>query len=77
MTDKRIHNLQAEVSNYEEVKAALPEDFDYIVDFVGVPENDPEKFKQINKYYAGHCDEAAGERIQGKAEKIDPLFLIY
>lgn len=48
MTDKRIHNLQAEVSNYEEVKAALPEDFDYIVDFVGVPENDPEKFKQIN-----------------------------
>ncbi|MDD6420819.1 MAG: hypothetical protein PUF91_05350 [Lactobacillus delbrueckii] len=26
----------------------MQEDFDYIVDFVGVPENDPEKFKQIN-----------------------------
>ncbi|WP_154486862.1 hypothetical protein [Lactobacillus equicursoris] len=26
----------------------MPEDFDYIVDFVGVPENGPEKFKQIN-----------------------------
>ena len=48
LTDKRIHNLRADVSDYEEVKAVLPEDFDYIVDFVGAPENDPEKFKRIN-----------------------------
>ncbi|NVH28588.1 NAD(P)-dependent oxidoreductase [Lactobacillus delbrueckii subsp. bulgaricus] len=48
LTDKRIHNLRADVSDYEEVKAVLPEDFDYIVDFVGAPENDPEKFKPIN-----------------------------
>lgn len=48
LTDKRIHNLRAYVSDYEEVKAVLPEDFDYIVDFVGAPENDPEKFKRIN-----------------------------
>lgn len=26
----------------------MPEDFDYIVDFVGVPDYGPEKFKQIN-----------------------------
>lgn len=48
LTDKRIHNLRADVSDYEEVKPVLPEDFDYIVDFVGAPENDPEKFKRIN-----------------------------
>ena len=48
LTDKRIHNLRVDVSDYEEVKSVLPEDFDYIVDFVGAPENDPEKFKQIN-----------------------------
>lgn len=48
LTDKRIHNLRADVSDYEEVKAVLPEDFDYTVDFVGSPENDPEKFKRIN-----------------------------
>lgn len=48
LTDKRIHNLRADVSDYEEVKAVLPEDFDYIVDCVGAPENDPEKFKRIN-----------------------------
>lgn len=48
LIDKRIHNLRADVRDYEEVKAVLPEDFDYIVDFVGAPENDPEKFKRIN-----------------------------
>ena len=48
LTDSRIHNLKADVSSYEDVEKVLPEKIDYIVDFIGAPEKDPEKFKQIN-----------------------------
>lgn len=48
LTNARIHNLKADVTSYDAVAKVVPDNFDYIVDFVGAPENDPEKFKQIN-----------------------------
>ncbi len=48
LQDARITNVKADSSNYESVKAVLPEEIDYIVDFVGRPEKDPEEFKKVN-----------------------------
>ncbi len=39
---------KADSSSYESVSAVVPEDVDYIVDFVGRPEKDPVEFKKIN-----------------------------
>lgn len=48
LTDERIVNVKADTSSYESVSSVLPDRIDYIVDFVGRPENDPEKFKLVN-----------------------------
>lgn len=44
----RIHNIAADVTNYQAVKQALPGQVDYIVDFVGRPESDDVAFVQVN-----------------------------
>lgn len=46
--DKRVINLQADVSNYYAVEKVLPEKFDYIVDFVGRPEKDAALSDKVN-----------------------------
>nr|WP_278765527.1 NAD-dependent epimerase/dehydratase family protein [Limosilactobacillus mucosae] len=48
LQDPRIHNLTADVTDYDAVAKLIPTDVDYIVDFVGAPEKDPEKFKRLN-----------------------------
>ncbi len=48
LTDARITNVKADSSSYESVAAVMPEDVDYIVDFVGRPEKDPVEFKKVN-----------------------------
>jgi UDP-glucose 4-epimerase len=48
LQNERIINVKADASSYESVNAVLPEKVDYIVDFVGRPEKDPESFKKIN-----------------------------
>lgn len=48
LKDARIHNIKADVANYNEVSKVLPENIDYIVDFVGRPEKDEKLFKEIN-----------------------------
>ncbi len=48
LTDERITNVAADSSSYESVAAVLPEKIDYIVDFVGRPEKDPEEFRKVN-----------------------------
>ena len=44
----QITNIKADVTNFDEVNKQLPEKIDYIIDFIGAPEKNPEKFKQIN-----------------------------
>lgn len=44
----RIKNVVADSSDYESVKAVLPEKVDYILDFVGRPEKDSDEFKKVN-----------------------------
>lgn len=48
LQDPRIHNLTADVTDYDAVAKLIPTDVDYIVDFVGALEKDPEKFKRLN-----------------------------
>jgi uncharacterized protein YbjT (DUF2867 family) len=48
LVDERIFNVQADTASYESVSDVIPEKIDYIVDFVGRPESDPEKFKEVN-----------------------------
>ncbi|MGI6231530.1 MAG: NAD-dependent epimerase/dehydratase family protein [Prevotella sp.] len=48
LVDERIINVQANTASYESVSSVMPEKIDYIVDFVGRPESDPEKFREVN-----------------------------
>lgn len=48
LTNNRIHNIKADVTDERDVAKKLPDHFDYIIDCIGAPEKDPEKFKQIN-----------------------------
>ena len=48
LQDKRISNVKADCSSLESVRGVLPERVDYIVDFVGRPEKDPEAFRKVN-----------------------------
>jgi UDP-glucose 4-epimerase len=48
LKDERIKNVQADSSDYVSVMAVIPEEVDYIVDFVGRPEKDPEEFRKVN-----------------------------
>lgn len=48
LANARIHNLAADVADYQAVAAVLPDKVDYIVDFVGRPENDAIAFEQVN-----------------------------
>ncbi len=43
-----IHNISADVANYSDVASKLPEQIDYIVDFVGRPESGDAAFIQVN-----------------------------
>lgn len=48
LANARIYNLAADVSYYKAVAAVLPDQADYIVDFVGRPESDPVAFEAGN-----------------------------
>ncbi|GFZ26126.1 NAD-dependent epimerase/dehydratase family protein [Lactobacillus corticis] len=48
LINDRIINLKADVTDYAAVEQVLPEQVDYIIDFVGRPEKDPQAFHQIN-----------------------------
>jgi nucleoside-diphosphate-sugar epimerase len=48
LKDDRIVNVQADSSDYESVRKVLPEHVDYVIDFVGRPEKDPEEFRKVN-----------------------------
>lgn len=48
LVDQRVHNIKANVTDEKDVAKKIPDKFDYIIDCVGAPEKDPEKFKQIN-----------------------------
>lgn len=48
LQDKRIKNIKVDVTNIDEVSIALPENIDYIIDFIGRPEKDSELFIEIN-----------------------------
>ncbi len=52
LKNDRISNVKADCASYESVSAVIPEQVDYIVDFVGRPEKDPEQFKTINDFPA-------------------------
>lgn len=48
LADTRITNVQADSTDYHSVMMVLPPRVDYIVDFVGRPEKDPELFRKAN-----------------------------
>ncbi len=48
LQNERIRNVQADCSDYDAVMAVIPEKVDYIVDFVGGPEKDPDEFRKKN-----------------------------
>ncbi|HFU4203110.1 TPA: NAD-dependent epimerase/dehydratase family protein [Streptococcus suis] len=48
LNHSRVYNLAADVADYQAVAAVLPDKVDYIVDFVGRPENDAIAFEQVN-----------------------------
>lgn len=48
LTGPRVHTLAADVTSVESVRALLPEQVDYIVDFVGRPESDASTFALVN-----------------------------
>lgn len=48
LQNSRIHNIAADVTNLATVRQHLPEQVDYIVDFVGRPESDEAAFIQVN-----------------------------
>ena len=62
LVDPRVHTLKADVSDYQSVKSVLPDQVDYIVDFVGRPEKDPEVFKQVNNKPAEVMQKIAEEK---------------
>lgn len=66
LNDARIKNIAVDVTSLEAVEAVLPNQVDYIVDFVGHPEKDPELFKQVNDLPAKVMLELA-EKYQVKA----------
>ncbi|TGY44278.1 NAD-dependent epimerase/dehydratase family protein [Clostridium sartagoforme] len=49
LVDKRIHNLSADVTDYNSVEKVLPKEIDCIIDFVGHPEKDSAELVKINK----------------------------
>lgn len=49
LKDPRIHNVIADVSDYDSVVNVIPEEIDYIVDFVGRPEKDQVTLLNSNK----------------------------
>ena len=49
LKDKRIHNLCADVTDYDSVASVLPKDIACIIDFIGRPEKDSKELIKINK----------------------------
>ncbi len=70
LVNERITNVSADSASYESVSAVIPEHIDYIVDFVGRPEKDPDEFKRIN-------DAPADVMLQiAKEKKVKAMGLI-
>lgn len=67
LTDPRIKNLKADVSDYASVKRVLPEQVDYLIDFIGRPEKDSVKSEQLNRQPALVMKRIAEEK---KAKKM-------
>lgn len=62
LTGDRITNVQADCTDVSSVRKVLPEKVDYIVDFVGRPEKDPEEFRRQNDLPADVMLELAKEK---------------
>jgi UDP-glucose 4-epimerase len=62
LQNERIMNVQADCSSLDSVRSVLPEKVDYIVDFVGRPEKDPEVFRKVNDQPADVMLEVAKEK---------------
>lgn len=48
VSHSRVQHYAVDVTDYAAVSAILPDKVDYIVDFVGRPESNPEQFKEVN-----------------------------
>ncbi|MGI6212561.1 MAG: NAD-dependent epimerase/dehydratase family protein [Anaerovoracaceae bacterium] len=62
LENERITNVQADCTDVGSVRKVLPEQVDYIVDFVGRPEEDPDAFRKINDQPADVMLEIAKEK---------------
>lgn len=61
-----ITNCKVDVTDEQAVLAALPDQVDYIVDFIGAPNNDPQRFKKLNQQPA-QVMRSVAEKKQVKA----------
>ncbi len=62
LSDSRVTNVAADVTDYDSVAAVLPEHVDYIVDFVGGLSDDPEELRRLNEAPADVMIRIAGEK---------------
>lgn len=62
LSNPRIHNIAADVTDFQAVSQQLPEQVDYIVDFVGRPESDDAAFIKVNDKPAQVMLEIAKEK---------------
>ena len=48
LVDARIENIAVNVADLAAVRAVLPDQVDYMIDLVGLPEKDPQIFEEVN-----------------------------
>ena len=66
LVDPTITNLKVDVTNEAAVLAAVPDKVDYIVDFVGAPNKDPQVFDRLN-YQPAKVMRAVAEKKHSRA----------
>ena len=66
LANPAITNIKVDVTDEQAVLNAIPDNIDYIIDFVGAPSNDPQEFEKLNQKPA-HVMRAVAEKKNAKA----------
>lgn len=66
LANPAITNIKVDVTDEQAVLTVIPDEIDYIIDFVGAPSNDPQKFENLNQKPA-HVMLVVAEKKKAKA----------
>lgn len=66
LANPAITNIKVDVTDEQAALNAIPDNIDYIIDFVGAPSNDPQEFENLNQKPA-HVMRAVAEKKNAKA----------